>query len=109
MTTSTIAHACGKIPSLDHGEDFAICEVNFITLQFSLWQEINKLRIDDVEIQQLAKSSIMEDDKWATLLQMPIGCLTPQPTFRKEVEAIMKTMISKTLFQDCGVVGHALL
>jgi len=68
MTTSTIAHACGKIPSFDHGEDFAIWEANFITLKFSLWQEINKLHIDDVEIQQLAKSSIMEDDKWATLL-----------------------------------------
>jgi hypothetical protein len=40
---------------------------------------------------------------------MPIGSLTPQPTFKKEVEAIMKTMVSKTLFQDCGVVGHALL
>jgi hypothetical protein len=40
---------------------------------------------------------------------MPIGSLTPQPTFKKEVEEIMKTMVSKTLFQDCGVVGHALL
>jgi hypothetical protein len=42
---STIAHACGKIPSLDHGEDFAIWEAEFKTLKFSLWQEINKLHI----------------------------------------------------------------
>jgi hypothetical protein len=67
MTASTIAHACGKIPSLDHGKDFAIWEANFITLKFSLWQEINKLHTNDVEIQQLANSSIMENDKWATL------------------------------------------
>jgi len=68
MITSIIAHACGKIPSLDHGEDSAIWEANFKTLKFSLWQEINKLHTNDVEIQQLAKSSIMEDDKWATSL-----------------------------------------
>jgi hypothetical protein len=36
-------------------------------LKFSIGQVINKLPIDDVEIQQLAKNSIMEDDKWATL------------------------------------------
>jgi hypothetical protein len=51
----------------------------------------------------------MEDDKWATLLWMLIGFLTPRPTFRNKVEEIMKTMILKTLFQDCAVVGHALL
>jgi hypothetical protein len=62
-----------------------------------------------VEIQQLAKSFILEDDKWATLLWMLIGSLTPQPTFRKRVGKIMRTMISKTLFQDCAVIGHALL
>jgi hypothetical protein len=28
---------------------------------------------------------------------------------QKGVEEIMKTMISKTFFQDCVVVGHALL
>jgi hypothetical protein len=59
MTTSTIAHACGKIPSLDHGGDFIIWEVDFKDLKFSLWQEINKLRVNDVEIPQLVKSSIM--------------------------------------------------
>jgi hypothetical protein len=55
MITSIIAHACGKIPSLDHGEDFALWEADFRTLKFSLWQEINKLHTNDVEIQQLAK------------------------------------------------------
>ncbi len=68
MTASTIAHACGKIPSVYHGGDFAIWEADFRTLKFSIWQEINKLHTDDVEIQQLAKNFIMEDDKWATLL-----------------------------------------
>ncbi len=29
MTTSTIAHACEKIPSLNHGGDFAIWEADF--------------------------------------------------------------------------------
>jgi hypothetical protein len=29
MTTSTIAHTCEKIPSLNHGRDFAIWEVDF--------------------------------------------------------------------------------
>ncbi len=62
-----------------------------------------------MEIQQLAKSSIMEDDKRATLLWMPIGFLIPQPTFKKGVEEIMRTIISKTLFQDCVVASHALL
>jgi hypothetical protein len=51
----------------------------------------------------------MEDDKWATLLWMPIGFLTPQPTFKKGVEEIMRTMISMTLFQDCVIASHALL
>ncbi len=110
MTTSTIAHTCEKIPSLNHGRDFAIWEVDFWAFKFSLWQEINKLHTNDVEIQQLAKSSIMEDDKWATLLWMFIGSLTPRPTFRNRVEEIMITMILNTLFQDCAaVVGHALL
>jgi hypothetical protein len=42
----------------------------FEPFKFSLWQEMNKLHTDDVEIQQLTKNSIMEDDKWATLLWM---------------------------------------
>ncbi len=67
MIASTIAHACGKTPSLDHGGDFAVWEANFGALKFSTWQEINKPPTYDVEIQQLAKNSIMEDDKWATL------------------------------------------
>jgi hypothetical protein len=62
-----------------------------------------------VDIQQLAKSSIMKDDKWATLLWMPIGFLAPQPTFKKGVEVIMRTIISKTLFQDRVIASHALL
>jgi hypothetical protein len=36
MIASTIAHACGKIPSLNHGEDFIIWEANFRTLKFPL-------------------------------------------------------------------------
>ncbi len=88
-----------KIPSLDNGEDFAIQEAGFRTLKFSLWEQINKLHTDDVEIQQLVKSSIMEDDKWATLLQMPIGFLTPRPTFKKGVEQIMRTMTSRPCFK----------
>jgi len=84
-------------------------EVNLKAFKFSLWQEINKLHTNDVEIQQLVKSSIMEDDKWATLLWMLVGFLILGPTFKNGVEEIMKTMISKTLFQDCIVVGHALL
>jgi hypothetical protein len=51
----------------------------------------------------------MEDDKWATLLWMLVGSLTPGPTFKKGVEEIMRIMLSKTFFQDCVVVGHALL
>jgi hypothetical protein len=62
-----------------------------------------------VEIQQLAKSSILEHDKWVTLLWTHVGTLTLRPTFKKGVEEIIRTMISKTLFQDCAVVGHALL
>ncbi len=93
---------------LDHGGDFAIWEADFWALKFSLWQEINKLHTNDVEIQQLVKSSFMEDDKWATLLWTLVGSLTPRPTFKKGVEEIMRTMISKTLFQDCALVGHAL-
>jgi len=50
----------------------------------------------------------MEDDKWATLLWMFIRSLIPRPIFTKGVEEIMGTMISKTLFQDCAIVGHAL-
>ncbi len=109
MTTLTIAHACWKIPSLDHGGDFVIWEDNFIVLKFSLWQEINKLRTNDVEIQQLVKSSIMEDAKWATLLCTHVGSLILGPTFRKGVEEIMRIMISKSLLQNCVVVSHALL
>jgi hypothetical protein len=86
MIASTIAHACGKIPSLDHGKDFAIWEADFKTLKFSLWQEIYKFHTNDVEIQQLAKSSIMEDDKWATSLWMPIGFLIPQLTSKRELK-----------------------
>ncbi len=51
----------------------------------------------------------MKDDKWATLLWMPIGFLAPQPTFKKGVEVIMRTIISKTLFQDRVIASHALL
>jgi hypothetical protein len=51
----------------------------------------------------------MGNDKWATLLWMLIGSLIPQPTFTKGVEEIMSTMISKTLFQNCAIIGHALL
>jgi hypothetical protein len=51
----------------------------------------------------------MEDDKWATLLWTHVGTLIPKPTFRMGVEEIMRTMISKTLFQDCAIVGDALL
>jgi hypothetical protein len=54
MTTSTIAHARG---------DFAIWEANFRAFKFLVWQEINRFCINDVEIQQLIKNSIMEDDK----------------------------------------------
>jgi len=103
MTPSIISHACEKIPSLDHGGDFAIWEVDFKAFKFSIWQEINKFHTNDVEIQQLAKSSIMEDNKWATLLWMFVGFLTLRPTSRKGVEEIMRTMISKTLFQDCAI------
>jgi hypothetical protein len=51
----------------------------------------------------------MEDDKWTTLFWTHVGTLTPKPTFRTRVEEIMEIMISKTLFQDCAIVGHALL
>jgi len=100
MTTSTIAHAWG---------DFAIWEANFRALKFFVWQEINRLCINDVEIQQLPKNSIMEDDKWATLFWTHVGTLIPKPTFRMRIEEMMKIMISKTLFQDYAIVGHALL
>jgi hypothetical protein len=51
----------------------------------------------------------VEDDKWATLLWMHVRSLILRPIVKKKVEEIMRTMISKTLFQDCAVVGHALL
>ncbi len=34
MIASTVAHACGKILSFDHGGDFIIWEVNFKALKF---------------------------------------------------------------------------
>jgi hypothetical protein len=40
---------------------------------------------------------------------MPIGSLIPKPMFIEGIEEIMKTMISKTLFQDCAIANHALL
>jgi hypothetical protein len=61
MIASTIVHACGKIPSFEHEGDFIICEVDLKAFK------LNKLCTNDVEI-QLARSSIMEDDKWATLM-----------------------------------------
>ncbi len=47
----------------------------------------------------------MEDNKWATLLWMFVGFLTLGPTSRKGIEEIMRTMISKTLFQNSVVVN----
>jgi hypothetical protein len=32
--TPIISHACEKIPSLDHGGDFAIWEADFKTIKF---------------------------------------------------------------------------
>ncbi len=37
MIASTIAHACGKTPLLDHGRDFAIWEANFGALKVLNW------------------------------------------------------------------------
>jgi len=47
--------------------------------------------------------------KWAILLWMYVKSLNLGPIVKKGVENIMRTIISKTLFQDCVVVGHALL
>ncbi len=47
----------------------------------------------------------MEDNKWATLLWMFVGFLTLGPTSIKGIEEIMRTMISKTLFQNSVVVN----
>jgi hypothetical protein len=40
---------------------------------------------------------------------MPIGSLILEPMLIEGIEKIMKTMISKTLFQDCAIANHALL
>jgi hypothetical protein len=37
MIASTIVHACGKIPSFEHGGDLTICEVDLKAFKFSLW------------------------------------------------------------------------
>jgi len=68
ITTTTIAHECGKIPSFEHGGNFSIWEAYFKVVKFNLWKEIKKLCIYDIEVQELIKMSIMENDAWESTL-----------------------------------------
>jgi hypothetical protein len=41
---------------------------HILVVKFNLWKEINKLCIYDIEVQELIKVSILENDAWESTL-----------------------------------------
>lgn len=108
ITSATLAHATGRIPSNRDDGAFSQWEADFQAMRLSAWKVLKQLQVDDPIAQDMALKHIIDNDAWAEALWQPAMALKPGEGFRAAAEGLMRARVYATLFEDIAKMGESL-